>query len=76
MVCAYITEVFGCVLRHENEMAAESLEYGNGCWWNSKKMLAHLRKVLTISIIIAFGSAWCVMFTISCCVSWFCIEGD
>jgi hypothetical protein len=48
MVGAYITEVFGRILQFEGKMAAESLEYGNGRWWNSKKMLKHLREVIEI----------------------------
>ena len=48
MVGAYITEVFGRILQHDGKMAAASLEYGNGRWWNSRRMLKHLKEVIEI----------------------------
>ena len=33
---------------YRGKMAAATLEYGNGLWWNSALMLAHLREVMEI----------------------------
>ena len=48
MSSAFITEVLGGVMKDAEAVAAETLEYGKGVWWNSAKMLAQLRKVIAL----------------------------
>ena len=48
MTSAFITEVLAGVLADAEGVAAETLEYGKGVWWNSARMLAQLRKVVAI----------------------------
>ena len=50
MTSLFVSEVQGGPLwdAEEKEMAAELLEYGKGNWWNSPKMLAHLRTAIKI----------------------------
>ena len=50
MVGAYITEIGGGVLEFNGKLAAATLEYGNGNWWNSEKMIAHLKEVIALRL--------------------------
>jgi hypothetical protein len=48
MTSAFITEVLAGVMKDADGIAAETLEYGKGNWWNSERMLAQLRKVVAL----------------------------
>jgi len=48
MVSAFITEVHGGVMFAGGKIAAETLEYGKGNWWNSVKMIKQLTDVVDI----------------------------
>jgi hypothetical protein len=48
MVSAFITEVYGGIMFHDGKIAAETLEYGKGNWWNSVKMIKQLTDVIAI----------------------------
>ena len=48
MTSAFITEVLAGIMQDAAGVAAETLEYGKGVWWNSARMLAQLRKVVAI----------------------------
>ena len=48
MTSAFICELQGGPVCYAEEIAAETLEYGGGNWWNSTKMLAHLRRVIEL----------------------------
>ena len=43
MTSAFIVEMLGGIMSTESAIAAETLEYGKGVWWNSSRMLSHLR---------------------------------
>jgi hypothetical protein len=49
MISAFITEIGGGILRDDvGRCGVEFLEYGNGNWWNSPKMLAQLKEAVEI----------------------------
>jgi hypothetical protein len=61
MVSAFISEIHGGVLTDPSgRRAAETLEYGQGLWWNSPKMLAHLDRTMDIAEA-AFPWARCIL---------------
>jgi hypothetical protein len=47
-ICLIINEVQGGPLFWEGEIAAESLEYGRGTWWNSERFINFIRRAIGI----------------------------